>query len=86
MMGRAPCFLESSPGFLISGGEQVAVMDARFLHIIDNRGVPSDNNASGLDAYLKAFDSFSGRSKSSGAKLSPVTKGTGQWTAFEGKI
>ena len=51
----APCFLEYSLGFLASGGERVAVMDARFLRIIDNRGVPSDNNASGLDAYLKAF-------------------------------
>ena len=55
-MGRAPCFLESSPGFLISGGERVAVMDARFLRITDNRGVPSENNSSGLDAYLEAFD------------------------------
>ena len=51
----APRFLEYSLGFLVSGGERVAVMDARFLRIIDNRGVPSDNNASGLDAYLNAF-------------------------------
>lgn len=52
----APCFLEDSPGFLVSGGERDSVTGAIFLRITDNRGMPSENNSSGLDASLEVFN------------------------------